>query len=122
MKQFSGACLSRYYTEDSLNESHPDYIYVNTDVRLDPDGELLPTERFVEVRAAAVTQRWLLEQKENRVLESKTLNAHKESLQDDSKSSDESEDMEALSSKDDGKSLWSHIEVGIDLVRQHINN
>jgi RNase H-like domain found in reverse transcriptase len=47
-------CLSCYYAEDSLNESHPDYIYVNTDVHLDPDGELLPMERFVEVRAAAV--------------------------------------------------------------------
>jgi RNase H-like domain found in reverse transcriptase len=49
-------CLSCYYVEDSLNESHPEYIYVNADVRLDPDGELLPTERFVEVRAAAVMQ------------------------------------------------------------------
>jgi hypothetical protein len=47
--------LSRYYMEDSLNESHPNYIYVNTNVHLDPDGKLLPTERFVEVRTAAVT-------------------------------------------------------------------
>jgi RNase H-like domain found in reverse transcriptase len=48
-------CLLRYYVEDSLNESHPEYIYVHADLRLDPDGELLPTERFIEVRAAAVT-------------------------------------------------------------------
>jgi RNase H-like domain found in reverse transcriptase len=66
-------CLLCYYAEDSLNESHPDYIYINADVCLNPVGELLPTEWFIEVRTAAVTQRRLLEQKENRVLESKTL-------------------------------------------------
>jgi hypothetical protein len=82
-------CLLCYYSEDSLNESHPDYVYVNANVRLEPDGELRPTKRFIEVRAAAVMRRQLLQQKENRVLKSKTLNAHKESSQDDSRSSDE---------------------------------
>jgi RNase H-like domain found in reverse transcriptase len=98
-------CLSCYYAEDSLNESHPDYIYVNADVRLDPNGELLPTKRFVKVRAAAVIGRRLLKQKENRVLESEALDAHKESLQDDSRSSNESEYMESLSSNDDRVAL-----------------
>jgi hypothetical protein len=78
---------------------------VNADVRLDPDGELLLTESFIKVRAAAVTRRRLLEQKEERVLEAEILDTHKESLQDDSRISKESEDMEALSSNDDGKSL-----------------
>jgi hypothetical protein len=51
------------------------------------------------------------------VLESETLDSHKESSQDDSRSSDELEDIEALSSNNDGKSLQSHIEDGIDLMR-----
>jgi hypothetical protein len=44
-------CLLRYYAEDSLNESHPEYIYMNADVRLDPDGEVH------RGRAAAVMRR-----------------------------------------------------------------
>jgi hypothetical protein len=72
--------------------------------------------RFIDVRTAAVTQRQLLEQKEGRVLEAEVLDTHKESSQDDSRSSNESEDMEALSLNDDGKSLRSHIENGIDLM------
>jgi hypothetical protein len=62
-------------------------------------------ERFVKVRAAAVTRRRLLERKEGRVLEAEVLDTHKESSQDDSRSPNESEDMEALSLNDDGKSL-----------------
>jgi hypothetical protein len=51
------------------------------------------------------------------VLKSEALDTHKESLQDDSRSSDESKDIEALSSNDDGVLLRSHIENGVDLVR-----
>jgi hypothetical protein len=51
------------------------------------------------------------------VLKSEALDTHKESSHDDSRSSNESEDIEALSSNNDGKPLQSHIENGIDLVR-----
>jgi hypothetical protein len=84
--------------EDSLNESHPDYIYVNTDVHLDPDGELLPTERFIEVRTAASREGDCLSKRRTECLNPKHLMLTR-------MSSDESEDMEALSSNDDGAPL-----------------
>jgi hypothetical protein len=46
-------CLSRYYENDTGNESHPEHIYLNADARLDPDGELLPTDRYMEPKTAA---------------------------------------------------------------------
>jgi hypothetical protein len=46
-------CLYRYYENDTGNESHLEHIYVNADVRLDPDGELLPTDRYMELKTAA---------------------------------------------------------------------
>ena len=46
-------CLSRYYENDLPKEDHPEHIYINANVRLDPSGDLLPTDRFVELRSAA---------------------------------------------------------------------
>ena len=34
-------------------DNHLENTYVNADIRLDPDGELLPTDRYMELRAAA---------------------------------------------------------------------
>jgi RNase H-like domain found in reverse transcriptase len=42
-------CLSRYYENDTGDESHPEHIYMNADARLDPDSELLPTDRYMEL-------------------------------------------------------------------------
>jgi hypothetical protein len=49
-------CLSCYYKNDMGDESHPERIYVNADARLDPDGELLPTNRYMELKTAATRQ------------------------------------------------------------------
>ena len=37
-------CLSRYYENDMSEDNHSENTYVNADIRLDPDGELLPTD------------------------------------------------------------------------------
>ena len=46
-------CLSHYYENDMSEDNHSENTYVNADIRLDPDGELLPTDRYTELRAAA---------------------------------------------------------------------
>jgi hypothetical protein len=68
-------CLSRYYENDTGDESHPEHIYVNADARLDPDGELLSTDRYMELKTA-VTRRsnHLTEKKETRIVESEEMN------------------------------------------------
>ena len=44
-------CLSRYYMSDREGETHPKHVYVNADARLDPEGEDLPMDRIIELRA-----------------------------------------------------------------------
>ncbi|VDB94410.1 unnamed protein product [Peniophora sp. CBMAI 1063] len=43
--------LERFKYTIEWDEWHPDHEYVNADVRLDPEGEDLPWNRFAEVRA-----------------------------------------------------------------------
>jgi RNase H-like domain found in reverse transcriptase len=43
--------LSWYYQSDMSEDSHPNYDFVNADVKLDPEGEDLPWNRVVEIRA-----------------------------------------------------------------------
>ena len=49
-------CLSHYYENDTSEDNHSENTYVNADIRLDPDGELLPTDCYTELRVAAT--RW----------------------------------------------------------------
>ena len=44
-------CLSRYFKNDLPEEVHPEWEYVDIDVRLDPDGDTLPVDRYVEMAA-----------------------------------------------------------------------
>ena len=46
-------CLSHYYENDMSEDNHLENTYVNADIRLDPDGKLLPTDHYMELRAAA---------------------------------------------------------------------
>jgi hypothetical protein len=68
-------CLSRYYKNDTGDESHLEHIYVNADAGLDPDSELLPTDRYMELKTAATRQSSRLTQKkEARIIESEEMN------------------------------------------------
>ena len=49
-------CLSRYYENDMSEDNHLENTYVNADIRLDPDGKLVPTDCYMEQHAAAT--RW----------------------------------------------------------------
>ena len=41
--------LSRYYEYDTVEDKHPDKEFIEADEILNPGGELLPVERFVEI-------------------------------------------------------------------------
>ena len=49
--------LSRYYQSDTDNDVCQTYDYVNADLALDPEGEDLPWNRVVEIRAIHDTPR-----------------------------------------------------------------
>ena len=46
-------CLSHDYENDMSEDNHSENTYVNADIRLDPDDELLPTDCYMELCAAA---------------------------------------------------------------------
>ena len=46
-------CLSRYYENDMSEDNHLENTYVNVDIRLDPDGKLLPTDRYMETTCSS---------------------------------------------------------------------
>ena len=43
-------CLSYYYENDTSDDNHLENTCVNMDIRLDPDGELLPTDHYTELQ------------------------------------------------------------------------
>ena len=68
-------CLSHYYENDTSDNTHLDNTYVNTDIRLDPDGELLLTDHYMELCAAAMRQsKCLAERQESCHIKAKILN------------------------------------------------
>ena len=69
-------CLSHYYEADGPEDHHPDHDFMSADTKLNPDGELLPVQRYVELRSAAARRsHCLAEHTEQRVLDSVQLNA-----------------------------------------------
>ena len=46
-------CLFCYYENNTSDDNHSENTNVNTDIRLVPDGELLPTDCYMELHAAA---------------------------------------------------------------------
>ena len=69
-------CLSHYYENDMSDDTHLENTYVNADIWLDPDGELLPTNHYMKL-CAAVTRRskCLAERQESHHIKAEILNA-----------------------------------------------
>ena len=97
-------CLSRYYENDMSEDNHSENTYVNADIRLDPDGELLPTDHYTELHAAATRQsRCLAKRQESHHITAKILNdGDKESLPSENTSID---DVTAIAAGNDSESL-----------------
>ena len=86
-------------------DNHSENTYVNADIRLDPDGKLLPTDCYMELHAAVT--RWskrLAKQQESCHIKAKILNAgDKQSPPSEDTSS--ADDITAIAAGNDGKSL-----------------
>ena len=95
--------LSCYYENDLSDDNHSESTYVNADIRLDPDGKLLPTDRYTELRAAATRQsKCLAKRQESHHIEAKILNA----------SDKQSPPSEDTSSTDDVTAIAAGNEIG----------
>ena len=97
--------LSHYYENDMSEDNHSENTYVNADIRLDPDGELLPTDRYMDLRTAAT--RWskrLTKRQESRHIEAEILDAGDEQSPP-SKNTTSSDDVTTIAAGNDGKSL-----------------
>ena len=46
-------CLSRYYKSDGPDDQHPDHDFMSADAKLNPNGELIPVQRYAEMCTAA---------------------------------------------------------------------
>ena len=98
-------CLSRYYENNTSEDNHSENTYVNADIRLDPDGKLLPTDRYMELHVAVT--RWskrLAEQQESCHIKAEILNAG-EGQSPPSKDTSSIDDSTAIAAGNDGKSL-----------------
>ena len=107
-------CLSRYYETDGPEDKHLDHEFVSADTCLNPDGELLPVWRYIEVRATAARQSCCLAEKlKQHVLESDQMNEWpRESTAQLVASEHAPSDQPPLAFESgvDGKSLRAHIE------------
>ena len=116
-------CLSCYYENDMSEDSHSENTYVNADIRLDPDGELLPTDHYTELHAAATRQsKRLAEWQESPHVEAEILNAGDEQSPP-SKDTSSVDDVTVIAAGNDSRSLWTHVEETMDLrvsLRTHI--
>ena len=107
-------CLSRYYEADGPEDYHPDHDFMSADMKLDPDGELLPVQLYVELcSAAARWSRCLAEQTEQRVLNSIQLNTEFSPIP---MGPDEYDSPLAIQARADGQSLHTHVEQQVDLA------
>ena len=98
-------CLSCYYENDTSEDNHSENTYVNADIRLDPDGELLPTDCYMELCVAATRQsKWLAERQESHHIEAEILNAS-DKQPPPSKDTSSTDDVTAIAAGNDGKSL-----------------
>ena len=87
------------------DNTHLDNTYVNADIQLDPDGELLPTDCYTELHAAVARwSRCLAERQESHHIEAEILNAgDKKPLPLENTSP--TDDVTAISAGNDSKSL-----------------
>jgi Integrase zinc binding domain len=112
-------CLSRYYENDTGDESHPEHIYVNTDVRLDLDGELLPTNRYMELKTAATRRsNRLTKKKETWIVESEEMNdSARQVLPEETPPSEDDDDIAVTAASSDSTTLRTKVESSMDLPK-----
>ena len=68
-------CLSHYYENDMSDDNHSENTYVNADIWLHPDGELLLTDHYMKLCAAVTRWSKHLAKRQESHIEAKILNA-----------------------------------------------
>ena len=107
--------LSRYYEYDTVEDKHPNKEFVKANKILNPKGELLPVERFVEIRTNAIRKSHRLKDKpSDAVAESVVIN--NTNITTDSSSSPDNDDVIAINSGNDKESLHTRIEQSFNLT------
>jgi hypothetical protein len=110
--------LSRYYQLDTSEDSHPNYDFANADIKLDPEGEDLPWNQVVEIRAICddAQRRPLREATEERgTLAEELVNAMQapgatQGIHDDD------DDPTIFESISNGPELQKHVEKAMDFL------
>ena len=107
-------CLSQYYENDGLDDHHLDHDFMSVDAKLDPDGELIPIQRYAEMHTAATRRSTRLAEKaEQRVLDSDQMNNQ---VDDTVADLDPDDDPPAFTSGADRQSPCVSIERDINLA------
>ncbi len=81
VRNIVGDIISRYYKTDTPEETHPLHVYSNADLRLDPDGDTLPSPRLEERAQGQLLSRRLMDHREPRDIEAIKLREGSEHLQ-----------------------------------------
>jgi RNase H-like domain found in reverse transcriptase len=112
-------CLSRYYENDMGDESNPEPIYVNADAILDPEGELLPTDRYMDLKTAVTRQsNCLAEKKEARIVESEEMNDNAQCvLPEETPPSNDNDDITVTAASSDGMTSRTKAESSMDIPK-----
>jgi hypothetical protein len=92
---------------------------VNADARLDPDSELLPTDRYMELKTAATRQSsHLTEKKEAQIVESEAMNdSAQQALPEGTLPSEDDDDIAVTAASGDGTTLRTRVESNMDLPK-----
>ena len=107
--------LSRYYKYDTAEDKHPDKEFVKADEILDPKGELLPVERFIEIRTNVIRKsRRLRDKPSDAVAESVAI--YNTNTTVNTGSSPDDDDDVAIHSGNDKESLHARIEQSFNLT------
>jgi hypothetical protein len=112
-------CLSHYYENSMGDESHLEHIYMNSYARLEPDNELLPTDRDMELKTAATIQsNHHIKKREAWILESEEMNnGAQRALLEFAPPSLDDEDITVTAASSDGTTLRTKVENSMDLSR-----
>ena len=106
---------SRYYEYDTVEDKHPDQEFVKADEILDPEGELLPVKRFVEIQTNAIRKsRRLRDKPSDAVAESVVIN-NTHNTTNTGSSPDDDDDV-TIHSGNDKESLHARIEQSFNLT------
>ena len=97
-----------YYEYDTVEDKHPNKEFVKADEILDPDGELLPVKRFIEIRTNVIRKSRRLKDKPSDAL-AESVAINNTDTTTNSSSSPDDDDVVAINSGNDEESLHTCI-------------